>query len=472
MPPKSPKPAVSGPVAPAVVPVIPSTARESIVDEFVYVVPWEKYVYRRADGWALHDPVGKDGITNHLLELGYPVEDVGTVLRNRSFVRVYGYEMAPGKGPMFYDSAGQTKVNMWVPPTLVPKAGVYPRIQRVLDFVTKRDAESQRWLKMWMAWKVQNPGLVPKVCVVITTEPGGGKGTLAAVMSQMLGPENCDTIKREHLENKFNARWVQKLFVLGDEILSNENLRDISNSLKIYIDSNRIEIEAKHQNQRTVENHLAWIFASNDPISPVIVEKNDRRYSVFSNHDPLTPEYRAMFLDMFESDRSTPTPGFLDEIAALYHELLEMKVDRGFAGRPFDNEDRKRLIEANLPGHQMFFKYVDDNGIDDLLEELLDGPLFEYARDRKEWDFGSGGIVTRMLYRCYVEFCKRMGAKSMRYNKFGQAAQSHRPAWEHRRLLTPSKKRPNGYVVPRTPKSKDDAPATETPAVNQPKADA
>ena len=416
--------------------------------ELVYVVPMEQWLYRQGDAWDVYSPVGKEGITNHLLELGYPPDLVADVIKAKRFIRVYGYEMEPGQPPLYTNHKGQLTINLWRPPTLVPKPGAYPSIQAVLDFVTKGDADGKKWLMNWMAWKIQNPGLVPKVCVVVTSEPGAGKGTLACVMSHILGPWNCDTIKREHLENRFNARWAQKLFVLGDEILSSENMKDISNSLKVYIDSNIIELEAKHQNQRSVRNRLAWMFASNDPISPVVIEKNDRRYTVFSNHDSVPHAYRQMFLGLFEADRYTPTPAFFDEIAAFADALQKTKVDVDWVSRPFENEDRRRLIDANLPGHQLFLKSVQENGIDEYLEALREDD-FELNRTAKDWDFGADGITTQVLYRCYVFFCKRYGARPLRYNKFGAALKSHRPAWETKRNLTSDGKRPYCYKPPR-----------------------
>lgn len=414
---------------------------------YVYVVPWEKFVYRTPEGWAFTEPVGKEGITNFLLEAGWSLSQIKEDLSRCNYVRVSGYECAPGEPSVFAGPDGRLRVNSWVRPSLVPKAGPTPRLDRIIDWLVNHDPTGIKWLKHWMAWKVQQPAVVPKVAVVITTTPGAGKGTLATVMAHMLGPQNCDTVKREHLENKFNARWVQKLFVLGDEILSSENARDISASLKVYIDSTNLELEAKFQNQKSVRNRLAWMFASNDPVSSVVVEPNDRRYTVFANHDPIPEDYRQMFLSCFGPDRATPTEDFMSEMAALYHELLGIEVDIDWVSRPYDNAAREALIHVNTPAHELFFRHVEEHGINPMLDAAMQ-KLDLYQVARTEWDWGEDGVRTDVLYQCYRKFCERSGHHPTKVNKFAQAMRKARPLWTPVKEVTPNGRR-NGYKVPR-----------------------
>lgn len=435
------------------------TTTTELLDDvpFVYVIPWERFIYRSGTGrqWAFDSPVSKEGIEHHLKSLRWPDDMIKSTLENRSYVKVYGYDREPGQQPLYKDSNGLLHINIWDRPTLVPKAGTYPRIEKLFDFLTNHDVEGQRWLKQWLAWKLQTPSLVPKVCVLITTEPGGGKGTLYTIISHMLGAGNCHILERDGLESRFNASWVGKLFVMGDEILSDETVRDVSNRLKVYIDGTTLNVEAKFQNQRTIRNRLAWLFASNNPVSPIVVERNDRRYSVFSNHDKPSREYQDLFYGLFESDRKTPTADFMAEIAALYHELLHTQVDVAFVSRPHDNEARRDLISASMPGHQAFFDLVEEQGIDGLLEVVKsathDVSLFKTP---SEWDWGTRGVATSVLYRCYGEFCKQSGVRPLGLHKFGAAIRAHRPVWP--RVRGKDGRRLWGYCVPRNPNAPTD----------------
>lgn len=415
-------------------------AQEVGPEDFAYLVPFERFVYKTEGTWNLSEPVGKEGIRHHLLAGGWHLDDIATLLKSRAYTFVYGADLAPREEGIYAAPDGKLYLNTWKPPTLTPAPGPCPRIQCVLDWLCCHDAEAIRWLKAWMAWKVQNPATVPKVAVVCTTEPGGGKGTLAFLMREMLGPANCAVVKREELENKFNSRWVNKLFVLGDEVLTNDNLRDVSSLLKVLIDGDKIELEGKYKDQREVKNRLAWMFASNDRIAPVVLDRGDRRYSVFSNHDPLPAGYAEMLRSCFKID-NVPSDSFLQEMRGFYHELLSLEVDRQLVTTPYENGERALLIDANKSTHELFCEQVDEEGIDGLLDYLLTHGEFYWAKTREAWDFKSEGISTQVLYRCYVEFCKRVGGRPLKINKFGSALHNHRPVWEQTRNTVPGTER-------------------------------
>lgn len=425
------------------------TAQQVSPQDFAYLIPAERFVYKTRGTWNLTETVGKEGLRAHLLEAGWRADDIGTLLKAREYLKVYGADLVPNEPPVYADADGKLYLNTWVKPALTPAPGQFPRIQRVLEWITRGDPEGTRWLKSWMAYKVQNPAVVPKVAVVCTTEPGGGKGTLAFLMRQMLGPENCAVVKREELENRFNSRWISRLFILGDEVLSNDNLKDVSQMLKVLIDGDRVELEGKYRDQREVKNRLAWMFASNDKTAPLVLERGDRRYSVFSNHDPLPDGYASLLRSCFKLD-NVASDSFLPEMRAFYSELLEMPVDRHYVSTPYENESRKMLIEANKSTHELFCEHVDEMGIDSLLEHIIQHSEFHLTKSKAEWDFGELGVATQVLYRCYVEFCRRVGGRPLKVNKFGSALHNHRPAWTFSRNKLPTgERRVNCYVVRR-----------------------
>lgn len=424
-------------------------------DDFAFLIPREKFVYKEKGEWKLDCLVGKDGIRHYLKMRGWEDDLITSCLKAQNYMVVADVIMQPNKPPLFMDTQKNVFINTWVAPTIKPVQGEYPSIQALLEKITSGDEEGIKWLKHWIALKVQNPEIVPKVAVVLSTTPGLGKGTLFYVISRMLGSENCAIIGREALESRFNSRWAQKLFILADEVLCSDNVRDVSDRLKMLIDAPTIELEGKGKDQRQVKNRAAWLFASNDKISPVNVERGDRRYTVFNNHDILEPGYIEMLNGLFEADRETPTNTFLAEIEAFYYEMQNLQVDRGFVARPYANESRENLIEANTHAHDLFFKEVDEYGIDDWLEKVItQGQDFSLSRTRSQWDFKDQGLATEIVYQCYIEFCKSRGVRGhLKYNRFGAAIRGHRPVWVPKRNSV-GDKRVNCYVVKRNIKDK------------------
>jgi hypothetical protein len=423
----------------------------NILEQFAYLIPSERFLYRRGESWAADEPVGKEGILHHLMALGLSPEQAAEVLKSKVYTKAHGIELLPGKQPIHKAKSGRIILNSWHPPELQPRPGEWPTIDRLLTWLTKGDETGMEWLVQWIAAKVQDPTYVPKVAVVLSGEPGSGKGTLGYIMKQMLGADNCADVGRGALESKFNARWIGKLFVFADEVISAENVKDISDALKVLIDGAEVEQEAKGQNQRAVRNRIAWLFASNDRVAPVRVDRSDRRYTVFSNHDKIDSEYRALLNSCFEKDRKTPTETFRREMQAFYADLLELEVDRALIRLPYQNDDREALIHANLRSEELFIQAVNDGHLEQLLEDLCDKDFGELRRSRSEWDFGEKGIATRQLYEAYRLFCSRTGKLPIADNKFGVAIRNQAAPWQHVRVTNAKGRQVPAYIVPRAP---------------------
>jgi hypothetical protein len=421
------------------------------VDQIAYLIPAEKFVFRRRDGtWNSRDFLTPNGAMQFLRSLGCNKDDAKKIVESDAFPRVLGFDFAPGQGPCFKYPDGSWWLNVYAPSTLKPEPGEYPTIRRVLGHLTRGDAEGERWLTHWIAAKVQDPLFLPLVATVIATKPhGAGKNFLVSVIEEILGPRNCAKIKRNELEASFNSRWVEKLFVCADEITSSDNLKDLDQLLKVYIASDELEVNMKHVAQHSTRNRIAWLFASNST-NPVFLEQADRRYSVFENHDPLTEDYRLAMDRCFEKNRVTKTPVFLKEIAAFYYDLLKLEVDYAFITRPYNNDARKTLIDANLQAHEIFFREVDDGLADRWLRAAEESGHYTETF-RNKWDFGEDGTATQALYAAYVEFCKSRGFKYPKHcARFGAELKSHRGPngpWKHVRVS-----KVMCYVVPRTPK--------------------
>jgi hypothetical protein len=425
--------------------------------DFAYVVPRQAFVYKEKGEWRLDSPVGKDAISHFLMQGGWSQDLAKATLNTKQYVVVADIVCEPNC-PELFQEQGKNYINTWVKPKLIPVpvpdgttiAQVAPRIFSILDRLTDNDPAGVNWLCNWMALKVQNPGLLLKVAVLFSTAPGLGKGTLASIMFHMLGKDNCAILSRDELESRFNSRWAQKLFVLADEVLSSENLKDVSDHLKLLIDSPTIKLEGKGRDQRSVTNRLAWMFASNDQVTPVRVDSGDRRYSVFSNHKPVDEEYKQLLIGLFDPiDRETPSDSFRKEMEYFYHYLLSLSVDRYLVSHPYMNAARQTLIDANKPAHEMFFDAAEVDGIDSMLELVKNGADFDLIKSWEDLDFGPQGVTKELLYRAYELYVQRVGARGMKYNKFC-AALKNQGKWKFKRNKDSKGRYKECYICPKT----------------------
>lgn len=424
--------------------------------DIAFIVPWGKFVYKQSGRWNTGEIVSRESIREYLLYHDYSSEEARVFLAAGNYPKVFGVGMFPGEKEYLLKD-GYHYLNSWVPSTLTPAAGPCPRVWRILDWIVGGDGGAKEWLMHWAARKVQSPALLPKTAVILLGSPGSGKSTFGRIMREILGAKNCAVIERAALESNFNSSWVGKLFVQAEEIVSPDHMKEIGERLKMLITSDELEIEAKGQNRRKSPNHMAWLFCSNDRVSPLQIERDDRRYAVFANHAEITPEYRALVAGCF-----TPldqfTESFKAEVEAFYHYLANLEVDAELVRLPYNTDARQRIISASERGHERFIREVYERGVDALVADYPD-PGF---MDRSEWDFGERGIKTQFLYAVYARFCQQNGYGKMSDSKFGAALSSR--GWRCVRNSVPnshSKKRPMCYMVPRT-QGDDSATGPET----------
>ena len=437
------------------------------VAEFAYSVPHEKFIYRLGSKWKPETPVTEKGIRQFLLARQYPYDLVELIVKKGLFHRTLATDVVPGQPPIARDEHDHPVLNLYAHPSLTPADHLipHPRIEAILrwlcacpDDTDPKAIEGLTWFFHWVARKVQNPGLLPMVAPIFGTEPGAGKGTLYRIIAAMLGEGNCAIVERQHLESRFTP-WANKLFVLGDEVVSNDNQTDVSERLKIMIASPETTIELKNVNAYPIPNRKAFIFASNDRLSPLKVSPNDRRYTYFRNHKPVTPEYETLLKSCYAPDGETFTEDFVEEIRGFWRSLLDTPVDLGFVTRPFTNQAREELIQVNEPGHALFVKALLEDGIDALIDQLLDTPKglkFRGEAQRKEWDFGAQGLSKAVVYEAYRAFCDAEGKHALSAARFGPALRTL-DGVEEGRNVTPSGRKVRYWILPRTTTHSTDA---------------
>lgn len=381
-----------------------------------FVITLGNYYLRLPNGqWDLSAPLKKEPAKNHLRSLGVPEEVIKTVLAFGLMPLAHGIDCAPGEGSTFTRD-GRLVINSYKPPRITPKLGTWPHIKAIMVGVTDRDEAGYVWLLNWMAYTYQNPGSRSMTAPVFQGQPGWGKTVLGLILAALIGEENTACISQADLEGQFNGHFATKLFVVADEVVNQESIRDSESILKKYITDPRIVANVKNTPQFEVVNRMSWWFTSNK-LTPVKVEsRHDRRYTVFAALSPVPEEHKAMTKTLFRADGSFTTE-FEEEMAAFAHALATHPVDRSAAMTPLHNAAREALINAGRTSAELFLAEVEERGVEAVVREFYDTTMM-LSPDR--WDFGDDGVAIAAVYGAYRRFCEGSGMTPCKRERLGQ----------------------------------------------------
>jgi hypothetical protein len=133
----------------------------------------------------------------------------------------------------------------------------------MLGYLTQENEAQILWLKKWIAWIVQHPGIKQQVCPVIIGGQGIGKSLfgeklMAALFGSLAGTAEAASLKEDRF---FIAQFVNKLVTFIDEARL-ENTSSI-NQLKKLIRNDRIAAQVKFQDPRDHQVLSRIIIAAN-----------------------------------------------------------------------------------------------------------------------------------------------------------------------------------------------------------------
>ncbi|EJL77344.1 DNA segregation ATPase, FtsK/SpoIIIE family [Polaromonas sp. CF318] len=166
-----------------------------------------------------------------------------------------------------------------------PQKGDVKPILDLIRFLCSRAGEESdecdqimHWLMCWFAYPLQHPGAKLRTSVVMHGDEGAGKNMLFDLVASIYGKYGA-LVGQDELEDKFNDWRSCKLFVVGDEVSSRQELVHNKNRLKALITSPTVQINPKNLPRREEANHMNVGFLSNE-ITPLALDNSDRRYLV------------------------------------------------------------------------------------------------------------------------------------------------------------------------------------------------
>lgn len=280
-------------------------------------------------------------------------------------------------------TCGDECVNLFGGLELEPKKGDIKPLLELVRFLTSRastDADEcdsiMHWLLCWMAYPLQHPGTKLRTAVIMHGDEGAGKNFLFDLVVEIYGRYGA-LVGQDELEDKFNDWRSAKLFVVGDEVSSRQELVHNKNRLKALITSTTVQINPKNLPRREERNHINIVFLSNE-LQPLALDNSDRRYLVI-----YTP--RAREFEFYRALKAWKEAGGL---AAFYDYLLHYTLDDfdPFAPAPL-TQAKLDLIDMNRKSPERFW--------------------LEWANGELDLPYRTCSMA--QAYRAYLKYAQRTG---------------------------------------------------------------
>lgn len=201
------------------------------------------------------------------------------------------------------------------------------------------------WVLRWLALPLQQPGAKPRSALVFHGPQGTGKNLFFDVMKAVYG-RYAIMVGQTEIEDKFNGWMSAKLFIIGNEVVSRQELYHNKNRIKWLITEPQIPIRDMQTTSRQENNHANVVFLSNEK-QPLVLEADDRRYLVV-----YTPVPEAT--DLYKRVRDFLANG---GAAKWMHYLQQYPLgDFDEHTKPLMTEAKEDLIELSMRADERFMR--------------------------------------------------------------------------------------------------------------------
>jgi hypothetical protein len=434
------------------------------------------YIKNEADEWL--GPIGSDSFSQRLLSWGLPRKKHDDYRMNiRSFTNK---EALFTSTKQLVKCSGLLKFNTYKLPLIKPVQGNWDDARECIMNLVDDDQKAAEYVLDWLAapiqhlYKVGSNGELETnlghckmgTALVFYGVQGSGKGTLEALITQLYGVDFVANVGQEALDGRFNGELVDKLFVIANEVMSSTNRSaQTANKIKPWVTDDTIPVEEKFQGAKRVRNSFNIIFTSNDD-RPVIIEKSDRRYSVFRSTEKFDDTVAKRLHEDMRGDKKIVQ-------AFLYHLLCERKPAVKY-GALYHTSARDEMMKSSAPSDEKFAEEIRSEGWASIASVWA-----EKARTDKIREMFVNGelILSETMDEVYKDWCLSHNLKPRSKNFLGQSIHSafpkatsvrtryggvQRRAWQGIPLNPPDEDHATEGTVKPTPvkKSDDDADFT------------
>jgi putative DNA primase/helicase len=301
-----------------------------------------------------------------------------------------------------FDPAGMDRritCNLWGGWPTTAKQGSCDRLLELLEYLCSNDENYRdlfNWVIRWLAFPIQHPGAKMQTALVVQGPQGTGKNLFFEAYKGIYG-EYGRIIDQDAVEDKFNDWASKKLFMIADEVVARAELYHAKNKLKGIVTGTSIRINPKNVSAHDEVNHVNLVFLSNE-YQPLVLEDDDRRYTVIKTPEKLTAEFYREVRDEIDSGG----------IEALHWHLLQLELG------DFNEHSKPPMTQAKA----------------DLIEVSQDS----VKRFILEWQREEAGVpfvpcLGSHLYTTYKRWCDHTGERSPRSQAQFLGTVKNLPRW-------------------------------------------
>jgi hypothetical protein len=311
---------------------------------------------------------------------------LATNYANGKIKSVDGLAYNPKHGNVFsYD--GRTLANLFTVHNHNSKCDIIEAggmITSHLDFLLS-DKSEQAFMLDWMAWQVQNPGVLIGYCPLILGTQGDGKSTIGRIVRAAIGNKNVTEIDNDSINSSFNS-WANtaSMAVIEEIRASGMNRFTIYDRLKPLITNKVVNITRKGIDPITVENVTNYIAFTNSQ-DAVPINDSDRRFYILETRHFGEPfdhnRHSNHFNQVYDCIENNPN--------GIYRYLERHKISESFKKQrtPPQSAAKQRMIENSMSSGALAIKerieqlgegvFIGD-GLSSTLLSKKDSSLFEY----------------------------------------------------------------------------------------------
>ncbi len=239
-------------------------------------------------------------------------------------------------------------LNLWIGYTITPRKGNWITIKNYLLYgICNGDAKAYKYLICYLAHLFQKPEEKPGIMIVLLGGQGTGKGTLEIILRMMFEATMLMVSDVDSVIGRFNAVLERTYLVFMDEALFFGDKKS-TERLKSYVTSKNVQIEEKHQPERSIESFHRFFAASNSTTHFAQTDYDDRRMMYFkvSDENKGNTEY---WENLYRAIK-------VGEVEALAEYLINLDIsDFVVTERPQSEELLSQKIQSLQPLQKYWF---------------------------------------------------------------------------------------------------------------------
>jgi hypothetical protein len=335
-------------------------------------------LYQGADGkLVLRRRIEKISATNH------PNELINDFFNNPQTPVYKNIAFSPLPQPM-------DTLNLWIGSTILPKQGSWLTVMQFLrDVICSGDQNAYEYLIHYIAHAIQKPEEKPGIMVVLLGGEGIGKGTVEQILRRIFSATTLLVSDVNSVVGRFNAVLERSYIVYMDEAVFKGDIR-LTERLKSFVTSQHIQIEEKHQPERSIESYHRFFSASNAKHFAQIDPDNRRMFylKVSEQFKGNTRYWDNLYAAMSNG-----------EMEAMAYDMMQIDLSSfHIRNRPESSELLIQKIES-LPSFERFWF--------DCLWKAETCSLSAFYKEIRHEDWRLGGFwPTQDILDCYLKIAR------------------------------------------------------------------